>query len=235
MKIRCDVCGMEEASVFCCADEAALCDGCDQHVHMANKLASKHHRLSLLYASSSPRHLPLCDICKEKRGLVFCREDRTILCRECDEPIHFANTHAAAHSRFLLTGIRISAVPPSETELVSSSWEMFPPVEQKVDGSNGSIKAATAAAGGSSISDYLTTMLPGWCVDDFLFDDSAGGAFRPADGIPKTIDELRGRAFGKVDDLPLLVPRYYASTAAAAGEWLQPRLESMERERRLVE
>ncbi|MBA0633789.1 hypothetical protein Godav_024896, partial [Gossypium davidsonii] len=63
MKIQCDVCNKEEASVFCTADEAALCDACDHRVHHANKLASKHQRFSLLHPSSS-KQIPLCDICQ---------------------------------------------------------------------------------------------------------------------------------------------------------------------------
>ncbi|MCD7459087.1 hypothetical protein HAX54_040049 [Datura stramonium] len=46
MKIQCDVCNKKEASVFCVADEAALCDSCDHRVHHANKLAGKHQRFS---------------------------------------------------------------------------------------------------------------------------------------------------------------------------------------------
>lgn len=63
MKIRCDVCEKAEASVFCSADEAALCDSCDRHVHHANKLATKHSRFSLIHPSSS-KQSPLCDICQ---------------------------------------------------------------------------------------------------------------------------------------------------------------------------
>ncbi|XP_015570812.1 B-box zinc finger protein 20 isoform X2 [Ricinus communis] len=106
MKIKCDVCDKSEASVFCSADEAALCEACDRHVHHANKLASKHHRFSLLRTSS--KQSPLCDICQERRAFLFCQEDRAILCRECDIPIHKANEHTKKHNRFLLTGIKLS-------------------------------------------------------------------------------------------------------------------------------
>uniref|UniRef100_A0A1J3HE38 B-box zinc finger protein 20 n=1 Tax=Noccaea caerulescens TaxID=107243 RepID=A0A1J3HE38_NOCCA len=109
MKIWCDVCDKEEASVFCCADEAALCNGCDRHVHFANKLAGKHLRFSL--TSPTFKDAPLCDICGERRALLFCQEDRAILCRECDIPIHQANEHTKKHNRFLLTGVKISASP----------------------------------------------------------------------------------------------------------------------------
>ncbi|KAK9271077.1 hypothetical protein L1049_026666 [Liquidambar formosana] len=107
MKIQCDVCNKDEASVFCSADEAALCDTCDHRVHHANKLASKHQRFSLLLPS--PKQFPLCDICQEKRAFLFCQQDRAILCRECDVPIHKANEHTQKHNRFLLTGVKLSA------------------------------------------------------------------------------------------------------------------------------
>ena len=69
MKVQCDVCAAEAASVFCCADEAALCAACDRRVHRANKLAGKHRRFSLLSpappsSSSGQPPPPLCDICQ---------------------------------------------------------------------------------------------------------------------------------------------------------------------------
>ncbi|XP_042507557.1 B-box zinc finger protein 20-like [Macadamia integrifolia] len=111
MKIQCDNCNKEEASLFCSADEAALCHACDHRVHHANKLASKHHRFPLLHPSS--KDAPRCDICQEKRALLFCREDRAILCRDCDLPIHMANEHTIKHHRFLLTGVKLSSSPAS--------------------------------------------------------------------------------------------------------------------------
>ncbi|XP_018821038.1 B-box zinc finger protein 21-like [Juglans regia] len=119
MKIQCDVCGKDEASVFCTADEAALCDACDHRVHYANKLASKHQRFSLLHPSS--KQVPLCDICKERRAFLFCQQDRAILCRECDFPIHTANEHTQKHNRFLLTGVKLSSTATLYTSSSSSS------------------------------------------------------------------------------------------------------------------
>jgi hypothetical protein len=196
MKVQCDVCAAEAASVFCCADEAALCDACDRRVHRANKLAGKHRRLSLLSPaapSSSAQQTPpppLCDICQvrslfipyhtdacvcvcsasdrsaalrtcmyvsqEKRGLLFCKEDRAILCRDCDVPVHTASELAMRHTRFLLTGVRLSAEPAARP----------PPSEEDENDSSGS----------SSISEYLTKTLPGWHVEDFLVDETAAAA-----------------------------------------------------------
>ncbi|EAY82579.1 hypothetical protein OsI_37800 [Oryza sativa Indica Group] len=113
MKIGCDACEQAEAAVLCCADEAALCRRCDAAVHSANRLAGKHTRVALLLPSSSSAaagdddHHPTCDICQEKTGYFFCLEDRALLCRSCDVAVHTATAHAAAHRRFLITGVRI--------------------------------------------------------------------------------------------------------------------------------
>ncbi|EOX97896.1 hypothetical protein QUC31_015447 [Theobroma cacao] len=107
MKIWCDVCDKDEAVVFCSADEAALCESCDRRVHHANKLARKHSRFSLLHPTF--KESPLCDICQVRRAFLFCQEDRAILCRECDLPIHRTNEHTQKHNRFLLTGVKLSS------------------------------------------------------------------------------------------------------------------------------
>ncbi|PPR93770.1 hypothetical protein GOBAR_AA26902 [Gossypium barbadense] len=69
MKIQCDVCNKEEASLLCTADEAVLCHSYDHVVHHANNLASKHPRFSLLHPSSSKQY-PLCDICQDIMGMT---------------------------------------------------------------------------------------------------------------------------------------------------------------------
>ncbi|XP_059662784.1 B-box zinc finger protein 22-like [Cornus florida] len=108
MKIQCNVCEVAEAKVLCCADEAALCWACDEKVHAANKLASKHQRVPL---TSSSSQMPKCDICQETVGYFFCLEDRALLCRKCDVAIHSANAHVLAHQRFLLTGVKVGLEP----------------------------------------------------------------------------------------------------------------------------
>ncbi|XP_057532773.1 B-box zinc finger protein 24-like [Amaranthus tricolor] len=105
MKIQCDVCERNQATVICCADEAALCAKCDIEVHAANKLASKHQRLQLNCLSTK---LPTCDICQEKAAFIFCVEDRALFCQHCDESIHSVSTLAANHQRYLATGIRVA-------------------------------------------------------------------------------------------------------------------------------
>lgn len=180
MKIQCDVCNKKEAIVFCSADEAALCHGCDQGVHHANKLASKHHRFSLLHPP--PSLAPLCDICKEKRALLFCQEDRAILCRDCELPLHTANEHTQKHNRFLLTGIKLSVgcdlgvsgcdpVPDFEpSRKPTSKISSLKPINMN-PGSNITANSGNdqfvSGGSGSVISDYLIEMLPGWHFQDF--------------------------------------------------------------------
>ncbi|KAK4781792.1 hypothetical protein SAY86_015894 [Trapa natans] len=203
MKVLCDVCSKDEAVVFCTADEAALCGGCDYRVHHANKLASKHQRFSLL--SPSSKEFPLCDVCQEKRAFLFCHQDKAILCRDCDSPIHTANEHTRKHSRFLLTGVKLFAAsalntPAAKPPVSSAGSDKVPSFKIEVSSvnkplvlasestaetptykegnCNGSFSAAvTNPMNGvtSSISEYLIEMLPGWHFEDFL--DSCSPSF----------------------------------------------------------
>ncbi|KAI3708245.1 hypothetical protein L2E82_37410 [Cichorium intybus] len=121
MKIQCNVCEVAEATVLCCADEAALCLACDEKVHAANKLASKHQRVPL---STSNSHIPKCDICQESVGYFFCLEDRALLCRKCDVAIHTVNQLVSSHQRFLLTGVKVGleAVDPGASSSTGKSY-----------------------------------------------------------------------------------------------------------------
>ncbi|TVU17043.1 hypothetical protein EJB05_33053 [Eragrostis curvula] len=116
MKVLCSACEAAEASVLCCADDAALCARCDREVHAANRLAGKHQRLPLLApgggsgaaaASAADVAPPRCDICQECDAYFFCLEDRALLCRSCDVAVHTANDLVSAHRRFLLTGVQV--------------------------------------------------------------------------------------------------------------------------------
>ncbi|PRQ27136.1 putative transcription factor interactor and regulator Znf-B family [Rosa chinensis] len=194
MKIQCDVCNKDDASVFCTADEAALCDGCDHRVHHANKLASKHQRFSLIHPSSS-KESPLCDICQERRAFLFCQQDRAILCRECDGSIHSANEHTQKHNRYLFTGVKLSATSTvyassdsaaavtdlkpqpliNKKPISVSSAISSPPSVPKISTSTsnstkngGNLLPYDGVGSMSSISEYLTETLPGWHVEDLL-------------------------------------------------------------------
>lgn len=190
MKIRCDVCEKEEASVFCPSDEAALCAACDRHVHRANKLAEKHNRFSLLQSTAAAANsLPLCDICQVRRAFLFCREDRAILCRECDIPIHITNDRTQKHTRFLLTGVKVSPSPlasSTSSSSVSGGGEeiegeigLFKRRSRKRAKMEELEKPLNVEENGVSISsiwEYLES-LPGWCVEEFLDSSSTADIF----------------------------------------------------------
>lgn len=186
MKIQCDVCHKAEAAVYCTADEASLCSACDHRVHHANKLANRHPRFSLLHPSF--KDSPRCDICQERRAFLFCKEDRAILCRECDIPIHKANEHTQKHTRFLLTGVKLSAslscyddsshqTPSSSNSNCSIEIESTKGSGVSIDQKSGSLynhsncsvsQEEGASMEARSISEYLMETLPGWHVDEFL-------------------------------------------------------------------
>lgn len=163
MKIQCDACEQAAATVICCADEAALCTECDIKVHKANKLASKHKRLSLI--GTSPK-LSRCDICQDKAAIVFCLEDRAMLCRDCDESVHSVDTLAAKHQRFLATGIKVALNAQSESQGPSEFNK-----QQTSMTSNSTAPAQVALQMGStntSLSKASHYGEPYWSVDELL-------------------------------------------------------------------
>ncbi|CAJ2675124.1 unnamed protein product [Trifolium pratense] len=87
----CDSCKSAKATLFCRSDSAFLCITCDSNIHAANKLASRHHRVSL------------CEVCEQAPAHVTCKADAAALCVSCDHDIHSANPLARRHERIPLT------------------------------------------------------------------------------------------------------------------------------------
>ena len=138
---------------------------------------------------------------QERRAILFCKEDRAILCKECDLPIHKANEHTQIHNRFLLTGVKLSAssslYPTSSSSTASdanvgtenrstkSSIKRPEPIHNEALSSPSRAKTkpptikisenenSTVSISTSSISEYLMETLPGWRVEDFLDPSSA--------------------------------------------------------------
>ncbi|KAG2567176.1 zinc finger protein CONSTANS-LIKE 3-like [Panicum virgatum] len=80
----CDECGAEAARLYCRADAAFLCAGCDARAHGAG---SRHARVWL------------CEVCEHAPAAVTCRADAAALCASCDADIHSANPLARRHER----------------------------------------------------------------------------------------------------------------------------------------
>ncbi|KAL5699318.1 hypothetical protein ACHQM5_030239 [Ranunculus cassubicifolius] len=83
----CDSCKSSSALLFCRADSAFLCIGCDSKIHTANKLASRHERVWM------------CEVCEQAPASVTCKADAAALCVTCDRDIHSANPLARRHER----------------------------------------------------------------------------------------------------------------------------------------
>ncbi|XVF45365.1 hypothetical protein PTKIN_Ptkin02bG0200000 [Pterospermum kingtungense] len=165
MKIWCDVCDKEEATLFCSADEAALCEGCDRKVHHANKLASKHTRSSLLKpklqripsvklsSSSSSSSNPITSSSSTGYGANIDSENKS--------------SHSSKRFRSV-----------SNDEIFSStSTEKRPLPSTIYRAEDNCTSDSTASISTSSISEYLMETLPGWRVDDFLEPSSAATGF----------------------------------------------------------
>ncbi|CAJ2642685.1 unnamed protein product [Trifolium pratense] len=123
---------------------------------------------------------------QERRGYLFCQEDRAILCRECDLPIHRANEHTQKHNRFLLSGVKLSnnsldldsssTSIGSETRNYSNRSSKANIIPRSVSNENVSssckvednMASDTGSVSTSSISEYLIETIPGYCFEDFL-------------------------------------------------------------------
>ncbi|KAL5208089.1 hypothetical protein ABZP36_032524 [Zizania latifolia] len=80
----CESCGVDAARLYCRADGAYLCPGCDARAHGAG---SRHARVWL------------CEVCEHAPAAVTCRADAAALCAACDADIHSANPLARRHER----------------------------------------------------------------------------------------------------------------------------------------
>ncbi|XP_052210756.1 zinc finger protein CONSTANS-LIKE 4 [Diospyros lotus] len=87
----CDSCKSATATLFCRADTAFLCVGCDAKIHAVNKLASRHARVWM------------CEVCEQAPASVTCKADAAALCATCDRDIHSANPLARRHERLPVT------------------------------------------------------------------------------------------------------------------------------------
>ncbi|KAL0327569.1 UNVERIFIED_CONTAM: B-box zinc finger protein 21 [Sesamum angustifolium] len=101
MKVQCDACHVEMASIFCYIDKIALCSTCNRHVHHHNLIAKDHQHIQFSYPLPNP--FLICDICQESKAFIFCREHRVITYRLCDISLHANDELKKQHNRFLLS------------------------------------------------------------------------------------------------------------------------------------
>ncbi|KAJ0986596.1 hypothetical protein J5N97_004952 [Dioscorea zingiberensis] len=140
----CDACRGAPCAVFCRADEAYLCARCDESVHAANRVASRHERVWV------------CQGCERAPAELTCRADNAVLCAACDAEVHSANPLARRHHRVPILPIQSGGLvlspdfpPPvveNESEKITGeeeeeavSWLLPEPVKNINNQSNGEI------------------------------------------------------------------------------------------------
>uniref|UniRef100_A0A0E0E6A9 B box-type domain-containing protein n=1 Tax=Oryza meridionalis TaxID=40149 RepID=A0A0E0E6A9_9ORYZ len=149
-----------------------------------------------------------CDVCAAEPAAVLCCADEAALCSACDRRVHRANRLASKHRRLPLvhpsssssSGDGGAAAAPlcdvsdddaaaaaTEEEYHSSAASTGAAVSAPLDASSNGAGGG-GGVGGSSISDYLTTICPGWRVEDLLPDDDA---FAAAAAVSTTNPSLR--------------------------------------------
>ncbi|KAJ8775254.1 hypothetical protein K2173_020258 [Erythroxylum novogranatense] len=98
----CDTCRAAACTVYCKADSAYLCTGCDARVHAANRVASRHERVWV------------CEACEQAPATFLCKADAASLCTACDADIHSANPLARRHQRVPILPISSCLYGPAE-------------------------------------------------------------------------------------------------------------------------
>ncbi|KAL2522964.1 Zinc finger protein CONSTANS-LIKE 2 [Forsythia ovata] len=83
----CDTCQSAVCTVYCRADSAYMCTGCDARIHAASPDASHHERMWV------------CEACECAPAAFLCKADAAYLCTTCDSDIHSANPLARCHHR----------------------------------------------------------------------------------------------------------------------------------------
>ncbi|GMJ02367.1 CONSTANS-LIKE 2, CONSTANS-like 2, B-box domain protein 3 [Hibiscus trionum] len=104
----CDTCCSAPCTVYCRADSAYLCAGCDARVHAANRVASRHE------------HVRVCEACESAPAAFLCKADAASLCTACDADIHSANSLARRHQRVPIPPIPGCLYVPSAAETEDS-------------------------------------------------------------------------------------------------------------------
>ncbi|XP_034706866.1 zinc finger protein CONSTANS-LIKE 2 isoform X2 [Vitis riparia] len=100
----CDTCRSAACTIYCRADSAYLCAGCDARIHAANRVASQHERVWV------------CESCERAPAAFVCKADAASLCATCDADIHSANPLARRHHRVPILPIAGCLYGPPATD-----------------------------------------------------------------------------------------------------------------------
>ncbi|WMV17271.1 hypothetical protein MTR67_010656 [Solanum verrucosum] len=109
----CDSCHSATCTVYCRADSAYLCAGCDSRIHAASLMASRHERVWV------------CEACERAPAAFLCKADAASLCASCDADIHSANPLARRHHRVPIMPIPGTLYGPPAVHTVSGGSMMI--------------------------------------------------------------------------------------------------------------
>ncbi|KAG2713931.1 hypothetical protein I3760_03G002300 [Carya illinoinensis] len=168
----CDTCRSAACTVYCRADSAYLCTGCDARIHAANLVASRHERVWV------------CEACERAPAAFICKADAASLCTACDADIHSANPLAGRHHRVPILPISgCLPGPPAadpvdgflahddgdetideEDEDEAASWLLLNPVKNNYNQNNGFLF-------GGEVDEYVDFVEYNSCADQNQFED----------------------------------------------------------------
>ncbi|XP_076953942.1 zinc finger protein CONSTANS-LIKE 2-like [Bidens hawaiensis] len=115
----CDACRLNPSTIFCEADLAYLCTGCDSQVHDGNKLSLRHKRVGV------------CEACEQAPAAFICKADAASRCTTCDGIIHSANPLSQRHHRVPVMPFLGSVYGCGATEQWSSIGQEFEPQDSE--------------------------------------------------------------------------------------------------------
>ncbi|KAH0700566.1 hypothetical protein KY285_014807 [Solanum tuberosum] len=109
----CDSCRLVTCTIYCQADSAYLCAGCDARIHAASLVASRHKRVWV------------CEACECAPAAFLCKADAASLCASCDADIHSANPLAHRHHRIPIIPIPGTLYGPPAVDTVGGDSMMI--------------------------------------------------------------------------------------------------------------
>ncbi|XP_042409537.1 B-box zinc finger protein 20-like [Zingiber officinale] len=148
----CDICRGKRAFLFCQEDRAILCKDCDESIHSANHLTMKHNRFLLTGVRLSPAPISSSSSTEPESEATPAKDSA-----KTAVPVSDQNKILMANSS-------------SPTTATTTSCSTTRSSAARPATASTTVSAATT----SSISEYLTKMCPGWCVEDLLVDDAGG-------------------------------------------------------------
>ncbi|CAI9109944.1 OLC1v1009887C1 [Oldenlandia corymbosa var. corymbosa] len=183
----CDTCRSAPSTVYCRADSAFLCTGCDSRIHAANKMASRHERVWV------------CEACERAPAAFLCKADAASLCANCDSDIHSANPLARRHHRVPIMPIPATLYGPQgndsggsmigvhnlneeaddgfltqdvdetideDDEDEAASWLLFNPVKNSNNNNSSNQSNGMMFGGGEVVDEYLDLVDYNSCQDN---------------------------------------------------------------------